>query len=283
MSYVCLKRDIKEGEYNVFESFDGPIIIKNDKDRLTVAKNSCRHRGFKVASCAGRGSIKCQYHGQRFEFEKRYAHHEFGEFIFTPSFLGDSKALVKISEELGEEFGSHEQFVKAPFHLWMQNTADPNHLTTAHKESFSKLFDGSRPENVYVSEFESSYTMRIKDDVVERYQKHFSNAGTDFYHYLAFPNLSITNFLNVFYSVEYANPVDAGSIVRTRFFVRKGLRAGLLGRIALEANKKILAEDKDLMERWALNYKYVPSETKWLPGEERIRRYADEIASRGLA
>lgn len=282
MSYLCLKRDIKEGEYAVFDLFNKSYIAKKEKEKITVAENSCSHRGFKVADCGGRGPIKCPYHGQRFNFEKLQRHHEFGEFIFVPTYLGSSQQLSEISPLIGEEFGQHKQFVKAPFHLWMQNTADPNHLSTAHKESFSKLFDGSHPENVYLSEFESSYTMRIKDEVVERYQKHFSEANSDFYHYLGFPNLSVTSFLGVFYSIESANPVDGGTEVLTRFFMRKGIKPGLFGSLALESNEKILKEDKELVESWAKNYKYDPETIKWLPGEARIKRYADEIRARGL-
>lgn len=281
MSYLCLKRDIKDGEYVTHSLFGDEIIAKNDKGKFTIAQNSCRHRGFKVASCAGRGPIKCKYHGQRFEYEKRYTHHEFGEFLFVPTYLGVSKILPEISEQIGEEFGSHTMIVKAPFHLWIQNTADPNHLTTAHKDSFSNLFDGTRPENVYISEFESSYTLRIKDEVVDRYRKHYADCSDVFYHAMAFPNLSVTSFLSVFYSVESANPSPEGCEVITRFFMRRGLKPDLLGKVALESNIKILQEDKALVEAWAQNYKYDPN-TQWLPGETRIKRYADEIRSRQL-
>jgi hypothetical protein len=283
MSYLGLKRDLKEGEYHVLSGLDKSYVAKIEKGKVTIAENRCKHRGFKVASCDGRGPIKCQYHGQRFEYERRINHHEFGEFLFSPDYLGTSQILSDISKQIGEEFGSHTQEVKAPFHLWMQNTADPNHLTTAHKDSFSKLFDGTRPENVYISEYESSYTMRIKDEVVERYGKHFElSSVSDFRHILGFPNLSVTSFLDVFFSVECATPTRDGCRVNTRFFVRSGInRNRLLERVALESNIKILKEDKDLVEKWALDYTYDP-DTKWLPGEARIKRYADEIRSRGL-
>lgn len=281
MSYLCLKRDIKDGEYATFSIFGDEVIAKSDKGRITVAKNSCKHRGFKVASCAGRGPIKCQYHGQRFEYEKRYSHHEFGEFLFVPTYLASSQIFPKFSQNLGKEFGGHKMFVRAPFHLWMQNTADPNHLTTAHKNSFSKLFDGTRVESVYVSEFESSYTMRIKDEIVDRYASHYSECSDHFYHALGFPNLSVTSFLNIFYSVESANPADGGCEVTTRFFMRTDLEPGLIGKVALESNIKILEEDRKLVEAWAVNYRYEP-DTQWLPGEMRIKRYADEIRARQL-
>lgn len=283
MSYLCLKRDLKEGEYATFSQFGHEVIAKNDKGKITVAKNACSHRGFKVASCPnGRGAIKCQYHGTRFEYEQPYSHYEFGEFIFLPQYLGKSDPLTKISSEIGEEFGSHVQFVDAPFHLWIQNTMDPHHLKYAHKESFAELFDGSLPENVYLSEFESSYTMRIKDEVVERYQKHFPEASDYFFHYAGFPSLSVTSFLDIFYSVESAIPDGSGCRVHTRFFSRRSVeRNNLLERLALDANKKILAEDKELVEKWAINYKYDPN-IRWMPGESRIKRYADEIRARGL-
>ena len=282
MSFVALKRDIAEGGFNVFEGFKQSYIAKKEKGVVTLAKNACPHRGFKLKDCDGYGPIKCQYHGQRFEWKSALTHHEFGEFIFAPEFLGASQVLKDLSEKIGEQFGEHKQFVKAPFHLWMQNTADPNHLNSIHKDSFSKLFDGNRPENVYISEFESSYTMRIKDEAVERYKKHFDQASDWFFHYLAFPNLSVTSFLDVFYSIETANPVEGGCEVTTRFFTGKDIKPNkLLNRMALDANIKILGEDKCLVETWASGYRY-EADTKWLPGEARIKRYCDEIRARGL-
>jgi len=284
MSYLCLKRDIIEGEYGVFEAMGESYIAKKEQGKITVARNACSHRGMRVADCAGKGAIKCKYHGKRFGFEGRVAHYEFDEFIFAPSYLGSSKVLPGISGEIGEEFGRHEQFVKAPFHLWIQNTSDPNHLGYVHKDSFANLFESDKPENVYLSEFESSYTMRVRDDVVERYRKHFKEAigPTDFHHIIGFPNLSVTRFLGVFYSVESANPVADGCRVVTRFFLRTGLKAPpALIDMALEDNKKVLLEDKEAVERWAIGYKYDPN-TQWLPGEERIKRYCDEIRAREL-
>lgn len=281
MSYLGLKRDIKDGEYEVFDLFDQSYIAKKDQGKLTIAENKCQHRGYKVRTCAGSGPIKCQYHGQRFTFANHIRHHEFGEFIFAPHYLGSSKIITEISSLIGEEFGSYRQFLAAPFHLWIQNTADPNHLFTAHSDSFAKLFDKSQPENVYLSEFESSYTMRIKDEVVDRYKKHYPMASDAFTHIIGFPNLSITSFLDIFFSVESANPVQGGCDVYTRFFMRDGIKPSFLSRLALESNKRILMEDKDLVEEWAVGYKYNP-DTNWLPGEARIKRYADEIRSRGL-
>jgi len=168
MSYICLKRDIPEGEYKTFELFGDSVIVKKEKGQIVVAKNACAHRGFKVADCAGKGQIKCKYHGQRFNYEHKYNHHEFGEFIFLPTFLGVSEKLPWISDAIGEEFGASTMEVRAPFHLWIQNTADPNHLSSAHKESFAKLFDNTKVDNVYISEFESSFTMMIKDEIVRK-------------------------------------------------------------------------------------------------------------------
>jgi phenylpropionate dioxygenase-like ring-hydroxylating dioxygenase large terminal subunit len=279
-----LTRDINEGEYKTFELFGEHVIAKREKGKLVVAKNSCKHRHFKVAEGCGKGPIKCQYHGQRFNYEKQYIHHEFGEFVFLPQFLGKSELLTKL-DDIGEEFGSSEMEVKAPFHLWIQNTADPNHLGTIHKTSFSKLFDNSRPENVYLSEFESSYSMRLKDEVSDKYKKYVTNeamADMGWFHYLGFPNLSVTSFMGIFYSVEYANPAPIGCVVNTRFFVAKNSKVPkLLKSMALEANIKILLEDKELVEKWAHGYQYDGSE-QWMNGEDRIKRYCDELKARGF-
>lgn len=286
MSFVCLKSDVAEGEWKTFNSFGEELIVTRQDGQFIVAKNSCKHRGFKVASGCGKGSIKCQYHGQRFGFEKKIKHYEFGDFIYSPGYLGNSEPLKMISEYIGDQFGSTELYVKAPFHLWMQNTADPNHLTTIHKKNFANLFDSHIPGDVYVSEFESSFTMRIKDETIEKYEKYcdknspYFKAGWS--HYLGFPNLSVTSFLGLFFSVETAEPIPQGCIVKTRFFTAKNSKVpSLLKTLAMDANKKILVEDQDLVEKWAVNYKYT-DDCVWLPGEQRIRAYAKEISSRGL-
>lgn len=283
MSFVCLRRDLKEGEWNTFKSFKNELIATVKQDKVVLSKNQCKHRGFKVAEGCGKGMIKCPYHGQRFDFDRKVNHYEMGEFVFQPMFLNQSKELVRITDELGEEFGRNCMTVYAPFHLWMQNTADPNHLQTAHKKSFAQMFDNHRPENVFISEFESSYTMRIKDEVVERYQKHFPEASSDFYHYLGFPNLSVTSFLGVFYSVEWAEPLgDDKCEVTTRFFARAGAKRNtLLERMALEANKELLDEDRLLVEDWSRSWSN-STECQWLPGEERIKAYTRQLLARGL-
>lgn len=286
MSYLCLKRDIPEGGYEVVEGFSGSYLVQKKQGKISIAKNECPHRGFRLADCGGKGAIKCKYHGQRFEFQSVLSHREFGEFLFLPEYLGESKALGELSKGIGDQFGEYRQSVKAPFHLWIQNTMDPNHLTTAHKDSFSKLFEGTRPESVYLSEFESSYTMRIKDEVVERYEGHFGALSSgDFYHYMGFPNVSVTSFLGVFYSIEsVVHKPGAGCVVNTRFFKKAGetsKKSDLLARVALEANIKILQEDKALVEKWAETHK-PKKEVKWMQGEERIRRYQDELFAREL-
>lgn len=287
MSFICLKRDIQENEWRTFSLFNQEIIVKNEKGAYIVASNACKHRHFKVANGCGKGPIRCQYHGQRFGFERKLNHYEMGEFIFSPNFLQSSSILTKLSESIGDEFGEHKMQVKAPFHLWVQNTADPNHLGTIHKTSFSKLFDSTRPENVYLSEFESSYTLRIKDDIIEKYSRLFkmpSDEKLNWFHYIGFPNLSVTSFLGVFYSIETANPIDKNTCeVHSRFFLAKDTKMPkILTSMALENNRKILLEDKELVEAWAKGYKYDGTEA-WMQGEERIKRYADEIKSRGLA
>lgn len=283
-----MKRDVPEGGWKTFETFgSGELIAKKPDGKLMVAKNLCRHRGYKVAEGCGKGPITCKYHGQRFNYESQVHVVEMGEFVFLPGYLGASKILRDFSESLGEEFGSFKQTVKAPFHLWMQNTADPNHLSTTHKKSFASLFDGHRPERVWIEEYESSYSMKLKDETLERYSKY---ADTDskwfkeeFFHGLVFPNLSVTSFLGVFFSVESANPRRDGSTeVETRFFVGRNSKAPkLLRRIALENNKQILLEDKELIEKWAMTYRDIEMQS-FLPGDERIKAYLAQVKDRGL-
>jgi len=71
-------------------------------------------------------------------------------------------------------------------------------------------------------------------------------------------------------------------VVETRFFTGKGVSVPrLLKTMSLDASLRILQEDRELVEAWAKNYKLTGGE-RWLPGEDRIRRYANEIVVRGL-
>jgi phenylpropionate dioxygenase-like ring-hydroxylating dioxygenase large terminal subunit len=237
----------------------------------------------RVAEGCGKGTIRCPYHGQRFDYEHKVRHHEFGEFVFLPSFLGASKFLSEFS--VADEFCEMRTPVKAPFHLWIQNTMDTHHLNAIHGKTFGKLFDSQLPENVNISEFESSFTVRIKDEICDKYAK-YGDPDSDLFksgwtHYMGFPNLSVTSFLGIFQSVESVEPTpDGGCMVSTRFFAGPKVPK-LLKQMAMTANHAILNEDAAIVERWARSYKQ-GSECEWLPGESRISAYAQEIKARGL-
>ncbi len=150
---------------------------------------------------------------------------------------------------------------------------DPNHLKTVHGD-FHLQFESSKPLDISFSkDFRfSSYKLPIKKDIIKRYQ-YLTGDAVDpcFYHYFAYPNLSYTSFLNIFFSKEEVVPMMSGCLVKTEFFLRLNAQApdSLVGS-AVEANVKLLCEDKKICEEWAPHYKVTGN---WLPGEERIRAY----------
>ncbi len=184
--------------------------------------------------------------------------------------------LHAIGNDLGKEFGWHEMQVKAPFHLWIQNTADPNHLKTIHGETFAKLFRDFIPHEEKISEdrMVSSYRMNVKYDIAKRYMKYKTkDFRSDFFHMIVFPHLSITSFLNIFYSIETAVQDGEWTNITTRFFTSKNANIPkLLCKMALEANIKVLEEDRFIVNWWAEGqYEKIPSVI--LPGENRIHEY----------
>ncbi len=283
--YLCLKRDLAEGKYRCIKVSDG-LIATLKQGVPVVGLNKCAHRGFKVAEEHGNLPIKCPYHGRAYNFEKTFDTDQFGEFIFV---VKDEIGIFEVAcsnfgDALGAEFGSYAQTVDAPFYLWMQNTADPNHLRSIHKSGFAELFEGVKPQDVVIKYNYSSYTMPIKENIVRKYEKAICPIEDHtFFHAMIGPNLSITSFLGLFYSVEAANHIDDYTThVETRFFVGKNSKVPMLIRqSALQSNIKVLREDKAAVEKWAETFD-IRDSPEWLPGEERIQAYIKMIHQMGI-
>lgn len=284
-AYLFLKRDIEPLEFMPFKSVNDHLIAARG-DNIWVSKNVCPHRGMRVADECGKLPLKCQYHGRKFEWDRGLNLAIFGEMVF---YIEDARVnltgnsyLAEIGNDLGEEFGHYKMNVAAPFQLWVQNTADPNHLPTVHKANFSALFSGLTPFQVQMGENSSSYKMPINAAIMEQYRAMRSEPsvfGDGFFHMLVFPHLSITSFLGVFYSIETATPIDDKYCqVHTRFFVSKKANVpGLLKRLALKSNIQVLKEDRDLITKLASSTAVKDHDPKWMPGEERIKHYCDHM------
>lgn len=280
-TYLCLRRDIPDGGYKTFDLSGHQLIAKKENTIITVAYNRCRHRQFRVAEGCSIGEIKCPYHGLKFNFEDKLHVTVKNQAVFISSEKMENDRFFPMMN-LGEEFGSYRTMVKAPFHLWIQNTADPNHLATIHPSTFNDIFLHHSPYNVEIHDSgDSSYLMPIKEIIKDKYRKYAVEDfwfDKDFYHMIYYPHVSITSFLGIFFSIETAMQIDDDyTEVYTRFFVSHESKVPeLLKKLAFENNKKILQEDGSLIEHWAKSYEY-SKQTKWLPGEERVKAYADKI------
>lgn len=294
--YLCLKRDIPKCSFKAFDMFGACLVGYTGNDgRIKVARNICAHRGFRIFE--GEGEFKnprCPYHGLPFNPEKgpeQFEVFESGEAVFISKPVAGEDTRIKplFPVVLGEEFGFLTQKVKAPFHLWMQNTADPNHLKTVHPETFTRLFASYEARSEAFETNYSAYSMDLNDDVVRRYERYFiqePNPWHDwgFTHMMFYPHLSVTSFLGVFFSVETAIPTpedESSTSVYTRFFVAPESKVPrLLKKMAMENNFTILQEDKDIVERWANQYNNEPG--FFLKGEDRIKHYLAWLKIRGL-
>lgn len=248
------------------------LVFGNGKNiEKNTMKKICPHRGFQF------DGTTCPYHGLSYPPKKEC-------FVEPGKIFGylDGSEVEEFDESLGENFFSIKQRVQAPFYLWMQNVSDPNHLKNVHPD-FEKNFDGD-PFDVRFSDDSkiSSYQIRVRQNIAEKYSKLVGNEVSPFFfHMTLFPYVSCTSFLNVFMSVEDVEPVGKGACeVDTRFFVRKGIKVPVtLKRLAANANRKILMEDREIVERWATTAKITGN---WLPGEDRIRVYCDLLTKHGL-
>jgi phenylpropionate dioxygenase-like ring-hydroxylating dioxygenase large terminal subunit len=290
--YLCLDRDLKENEYQAIHTFGQDVIAKRIDGQIKVKANKCLHRGFKVAQGCGKGEIVCPYHGQPFSFKSPIGDipsYQVEGFVFLYNFLRLEDRLRlylrTIYQDLGDEVGHYTQTVDAPFYLWVQNTADPNHLKTVHGDGFAKMFKSNEPYNVEIGTSYSSYHMRVKEEVLEKYKRYKKYMGLSqsspffdsFFHMIVMPHLSITSFLGVFYSIETATEKEGKTEVHTRFFDSRLSKVPKpLSKMAVHENIKILAEDKDIIERWAKSHKF-DDESQWMQGEERIKNYIEGL------
>lgn len=280
MYYAGLERDFRFKEYECFDLLGAGLIgTKSEDGEIIIARNSCRHRGFKIGAGCGKLPLYCPYHGQRFDFDRKMETKNYGGFVFVGKniFEPNIPDLLQIGADLGEEMGSYQQKVKCRFHLWMQNTADPNHLRTIHANTFCKLFKDFRPYDVVIDKNWSSYKMTLKASVKDSYSRYSGESSDVFQHWLIYPCLSITKFMNVFYSVESAIPLpDKTCEVTTRFFLNKNVTtmSERVQDFVCRENIKILEEDRRAMENWEPTYDRHLT-TSWLPGEERVRHYVE--------
>lgn len=290
--YLCLERDIPPDHFKVYEIFGHNIAVRRVGGGIQIAKNACKHRGFKVMTCDQKaGSVICPYHGRPFQWANDYHIQIVGGAVF---FSPKPFNLLNFDLPLGEEFGANALAVAAPFHLWMMNTADPNHLRNVHPHTFNRIFKSHEPVNVFIDGWQSEYQLPVDPEVVSKYRRY--GGSEHFTHKLVGANLSITSFLDVFFSVECANPYDPrkpanwvprnyykdACLVETRFFIRKDVKMPeLLKNLAMKNNRKILAEDEEIVSSWAHSW-YGSQQTNWLPGEERIKHYCETIERTGL-
>lgn len=234
---------------------------------------TCRHRGFPIVNG------KCAYHGlchpapdDCFQKETK---------LVSEDPWPDIKALLNGCEK-GRKFGTNAMYVACPWWVWMQNTADFRHLKQVHK-SFSSLFVGE-PYDVQIAKkgFCSSHKIKVRPELVRWYSDQLGVKVQDYFaHALSYPAISMTSFLGVFFSEERAfYGLGDTCQIKTTFFTAPDMQvpAAILGS-ALEANLRILAEDKALCEAWAPTARVTGN---WLSGEERVRAYCEVLGRHGL-
>lgn len=230
----------------------------------------CPHRGHVMAE--GR----CPYHGLclpvgKDSFAKPGRTISAASSPFPPF---DDSAMDTLCDDMGPMFSSNDMLVAAPWFLWMQNTMDFNHLKTVHKTFGSQFDPDAVPCDIHVSEDwkDSSYRIPVRKDVHKSYERICGKSLPPyFFHATNFPALSVTSFLNVFYSVETVKDVDGATMVSTKFFesARNRLPKSLLNQAA-KSNLALLLEDKAIMESWATTY-HLRRDKNWLPHEQRIQ------------
>jgi phenylpropionate dioxygenase-like ring-hydroxylating dioxygenase large terminal subunit len=247
----------------------GDIILRRSGEELLYGSSFCPHRGMPFITCTNAEyNLKCPYHGLPFNPDKKAT--LFHGLAYTGDSLEPWGYLSKLLPSLGEPFQRELHNVACSSQIWIENTMDPNHLSHVHKAGFADLFQG-HPFDVKIGKTWSSYKMAIKQSIKDSYST-LGYTNDHFEHFVAYPNLSITNFLGVFHSIETALPTDRGCIVHTRYYANAGA-ANLTGLIkaATKANQALLKEDRDICE--ALAPTYNESSQLYLASEQRIKAF----------
>lgn len=236
-------------------------------------KQICPHRGFPLSE-----NGTCQYHG--------WPKCRFSEEL-SPDAPFDYSLFDEFEDDIGHNFYTVDLFVKAPYFLWMQNTMDPNHLKTVHRNGFAnKFYDDPFPYDVSFSPDKriSSYKIDVHRHIVSKFER-LAKAELPgyFYHASSFPYTSMTSFLGVFHSIEIVTPVKVdppnSCLVQTKFFSsKKNKIPSLFYELAKKSNLELLEEDRRICEEWAKTYNKHTTRN-WLKGEERIRAYVELLNS----
>ena len=228
-----------------------------------MPRDLCPHRGHALQYS------KCPYHGLTFPVPQGCFKQE-----NVPRETTDDDWCEKIEDDLGASFFTYDMPVKAPASLWIQNTMDCNHLASVHADSLARVFSSYTPHHVCINESGSSWRLSVKPEVVDVYRGIIGDGvGTEFFHAVSYPSLSITSFLDVFYSFETVKPGKTETRIRTVFHLSKKNPAPRpLIDAAIEMNKKILLEDRKVVESWAQTYED-HKHVNFLKNEERIQAY----------
>lgn len=270
-----------------FKGFGHDIVIVNESGGLFWAENTCSHMGTRFCSekIKDHQSISCPYHGRPIgEFEPLDV---WENFVFLKSDKSVSwvkgpiervimESLRFIDEDIGECFQTEFTTGKFPFYLWMQNTMDPGHLKTVHSD-FSSVI-APRPQTVLFEEggVLSSYILPVKKAAEDSFSSRVKNNSFPYFRHISVaPNLSVSSFMNIIYSIESVIQDGEWSFVTTRYFTPKNVDvpAHIL-KASIAGHKKILDEDRAICEKVAKTY-HPP--LVFDPGEERIQHYLEAV------
>lgn len=249
----------------------GDYIVKKESHGIYIGSALCPHRGMPFIECGKAAyNLTCPYHGLPFKPDEEL--NSFSQLIFNGS-VGDGwKFLSQTLSNLGQLFQTEIHTVQCSPQVWMENTMDFGHVAQIHKAGFADLFVGN-PYDVVIGHQHSMWSLQVAQSAKDSL-KGYANPDSCFKHFVAYPNLSITTFLDLFISIETVIPNLNACNVHTRYFLAKDreIPANLL-RAAIKANQTLLKEDRDLCE--ALQPTYDSTSSLYLAFEQRIKAFRE--------
>lgn len=250
----------------------GNILLQNMNGILVAFDNICPHRGNLLQVGVGNRPLVCTYHGWSFDeagkartklAEACLNKHKvtvIGNFVFVgeSDYTDMTEKLLHVSATIKNFLGENTITFQANLPLVIENTLEGYHVAFVHKETFYAQGMQSKALSEEYYKNGSAHTVASKRN--------------EFYHLVAYPNLSIgimgvTTYVGILRQVKD----------KTEFYYRL-YGPDFVKKTALELTDKVLLEDKEVVERvqiaTAMNPGFEPTLTMLEP---RVKHYREWI------
>lgn len=270
--FLCLESEVpKSPDCLVIETDIGQLAVRRSVEGdswIEGLRTTCKHMGASLM----RGSTHrpvCAIHGTCHDRKE----------LVVPLFNAGG-LIFRGQKDPGPEMLLHAVGLRGPQYLmfdqwttrgiftrqmWIENTIDVSHIPYVHAGGFGDVLEAAPCRTWNYEGGNSLGVTRIKPNAVTGLRKITQiDDAPNFRQVVIGRNLSVTNFADVFFSVEHVGrqgrdtwgtKIDPGTVVTTKFlydpkkFIANGRRIELFLQVVRNSNREILNEDKWMLDR----------------------------------